>query len=81
MIGTTLNQIRQARALELRDLAEDALTKAQPQSHDIHAVEDEHKPSVTSTQIPNSHRRWSSSTERQRACVARQTRTSRLLNP
>jgi hypothetical protein len=41
MIGTLLNQIRQARALELRELTMQALAEAQLQSYATHAISKE----------------------------------------
>jgi hypothetical protein len=49
MIGTILNQIRQARALQLRELTADALAEARLQSYAIHAIEEEHTPPRTSS--------------------------------
>jgi hypothetical protein len=49
MIGTILNQIRQARALQLRELTADALAEAQLQSYAIHAIEEEHTSSRASS--------------------------------
>jgi hypothetical protein len=48
MIGSILNQIRQARALELRALTADALAEAQLQSYAIQAIEEEHRRSLKS---------------------------------
>jgi hypothetical protein len=44
MIGTILNQIRQARALERRESTADALAEAQLQSYAVHAIEEERRP-------------------------------------
>ena len=43
MIGSILNQIRHARALELRELTADALVEAQLQSYAIEAIAKEHR--------------------------------------
>jgi hypothetical protein len=42
MIGTALNQIRQARALQLRALTAEALAEAQLQTYAAHAISNEH---------------------------------------
>jgi hypothetical protein len=59
MIGAIFNQIRQARARELRELAAYALAEAERQE----AFQEEHTRSLKSSQKPRSHRRKSSSTE------------------
>jgi hypothetical protein len=52
MIGALLNQFRQARALELRALTAQALTEEELQSHAVHAIQEEHRPSRTPSQTP-----------------------------
>jgi hypothetical protein len=49
MIGTILNQIRQTRALELRELTADALAETQLQSYAIHAIDEAHTPARASS--------------------------------
>jgi hypothetical protein len=46
MIGAILNQIRQVRALELRELTANALAEAQLQSYAIQASDEEHRRSL-----------------------------------
>ena len=58
MIGAIFNQIRQARALELRELAAYSLAQAERQE----AFQAEHRRSLKSSHKPRSHRRKSSST-------------------
>ena len=56
MIGTILNQIRQARALELRELTADALAEAQLQTQ-AETVEAEHRPPRAPSQTHRRYRR------------------------
>jgi len=59
MIGAIVNQIRQARALELCELAAYSLAEAERQE----AFREEHRRSLKSSHTPRLHRRKSSSTE------------------
>jgi hypothetical protein len=52
MIGTILNQVRQARARELRELTAAALAEAQLQSYATHAIEEAHKLTRTPQRHP-----------------------------
>jgi hypothetical protein len=67
MIGTLLNQIRQARALELRELTVQALAEAQLQSYAAHAIDKgADAPSNRHSYEPRSPTRRPSKTKRQR---------------
>ena len=59
MIGAIFNQIRQARALELRELAAYSLAQAELQE----AFQAKHRRSLKSAHKPRSHKRKPSSTE------------------
>ena len=48
MIGAILNQMRQARALELRELTAYALAEAQLESYATQAIEEQHRHSPQS---------------------------------